>query len=154
MSKVEILVGTSVGCTDTSAPYSCSYNTRNLSSGARVLTARAYDAAGNITLSSAVNVVFDNDLAAPTSSITSPSAGAILKGTVLVEATANDDRGTVSKVELYLGSTLLGTVTTAPYSFSWDTTTRANGSYLLKTRAYDPTGNYANSANVSVTVSN
>ncbi|WP_257459358.1 Ig-like domain-containing protein [Archangium lipolyticum] len=154
MSKVEFLVGTSVVCTDTSAPYSCSYNTRNLSNGSRVLTAKAHDASGNTALSTAANVVFDNDLTAPSTSITAPSAGAIVSGTVLIEATASDDRGTVSKVEFYLGTTLLGTATTAPFSLPWNTTSRANGAQTLKTRAFDPSGNSAYSANVSVTVSN
>ena len=58
------------------------------------------DAAGNVNNSS-VNVVFDNDLTAPTSSITSPTSGAVLNGIILIEATASDDRGTVSKVEFY-----------------------------------------------------
>jgi subtilisin family serine protease len=154
MSKVEFLAGTSVLCSDTTAPYSCSYNTRSLSNGARALTARAVDAVGNNATSAAVNVVFDNDLTAPTTSVTAPTAGAILNGTVLIEAEASDDRGTVTKVEFYLGSTLLGSDTTAPYSFSWSSTSRANGAYTLKTRAYDPAGNSAYSSTVSVTVSN
>jgi subtilisin family serine protease len=151
MSKVEFLSGSTVLCSDTSSPYSCSYNTRGLSNGPRVLTARATDTATNTALSS-VNVVFDNDLTAPTTAITSPTAGATVSGIVPIEATASDDRGTVSKVEFYLGSTLLGSATTAPFSFAWDTNTQVNGAYTLKTRAYDPSGNAAYSATVSVSI--
>ncbi|WNG35304.1 S8 family serine peptidase [Archangium violaceum] len=154
LARVEFLAGTTVVCTDSSSPYSCSYNTRGLPNGPRALSARAVDSAGNTALSSPVNVTLDNDLTAPTSSITSPAAGSILNGTVLIEASASDDRGTVSKVEFYLGSTLLGSDTEAPFSFSWDTSTRANGAYTLKARAIDPSGNSAYSPTISITVSN
>ncbi|MCY1078976.1 Ig-like domain-containing protein [Archangium lansingense] len=152
LSKVEFLVGTSAICTDTVAPYSCSYNSRNTANGPRTVSARATDAAGNIAVTPSVNVVFDNDMTTPTTSITSPTAGSVLNGTVLIEASASDDRGVVSKVEFYLGAGLLGSDTTAPFSFPWNTTSLANGAYNLSTRAYDPTGNLANSATVSVTV--
>ena len=102
--------------------------------------------------SSVVNVTFNNDLTAPDTSITSPTAGATVSGTVTITAAASDDRGVVSRVEFYVGSTLLGTDTTAPYSWNWDTTLAAVGTYQLKTRAIDPAGNSKYSANVAVTV--
>jgi hypothetical protein len=60
----------------------------------------------------------------------------------------------VSKVEFFAGSTLLGTDTTSPYSFDWNTTGVANGGYSLTTKAFDAAGNVGASAAVSVTVSN
>ncbi|WPB73030.1 Ig-like domain-containing protein [Archangium violaceum] len=153
MNKVEFYANTTLMCTDTSAPYSCTYNTRSLPNGARTLKARAYDTTNNASVSS-INIVFNNDLTAPTTTLTSPTAGSVLSGTVLLEATANDERGTVSKVEFYLGSTLLGSATTAPFTFSWNSTSKANGAYTLRSRAYDPAGNSAYSATVSFTVSN
>jgi subtilisin family serine protease len=151
--KVEFLAGTTVLCLDTSTPYTCTYNSRSLPNGPRVLTAKATDTSNNVSLST-VNVVLDNDLTAPSTAITSPSAGAVLSGIVPIEATASDDRGTVSKVEFYLGTTLLGSDTSAPFSLPLDTTSRANGAHTLRTRAFDPAGNSAYSANLSVTVSN
>jgi hypothetical protein len=99
-----------------------------------------------------VNVTFDNDLTAPDSSITSPTAGSTVSGTVQINAVASDDRGVVTKVEFYIGGTLLGTDTTAPYSWSWDTTKANVGTYQLKARAIDPANNSKYSANVQVTV--
>lgn len=93
------------------------------------------------------------DLAAPTVSITAPAAGAGLSGSVTYSATATDTVG-VSKVEFYANSILLNTDTTAPYSYSWDTTLAANGSYDLKAKAYDAAGNVTTSDPRSVTVSN
>jgi subtilisin family serine protease len=93
------------------------------------------------------------DTTAPTTSVTTPSAGATVSGTVTVSASASDNAG-VSKVEFYAGSTLLGTDTSAPYSLSWDTTLVPNGGYVLTSKAYDTSGNTGTSAAVSVTVSN
>ncbi|HYO74045.1 MAG TPA: Ig-like domain-containing protein, partial [Archangium sp.] len=151
ISKVEFLAGSTVFCTDTTPPYSCSYSTRVLSNGPRVLSARAHDTSNNTALSS-VNVIYENDLTAPTSALTSPAAGAIVSGIVSLEASASDDRGTVSKVEFYLGSTMMGSDTTAPFSFAWDTNSLVNGAYTLKTRAYDPAGNADWGPTVSVTI--
>jgi hypothetical protein len=152
--KVEFYAGSTLLCNDFNAPFACSYNTRNLSNGSSALTLKITDSSSNIATSAPVSVVVDNDLTAPTTALTSPTAGAVLSGTVLLEATASDDRGTVSKVDFYLGSTLLGSDTTAPFSFSWNTTTRTNGAYTLRSRAYDPAGNNTYSATVSITVSN
>jgi len=49
---------------------------------------------------------------------------------------------------------LKGTDTSAPYAYSWNTTSTANGSYSLTSRAYDAAGNMGQSATVGVTVSN
>src|SRR5207247_1867826 len=67
------LDGANLGGEDTSAPYSVSWDTTGASNGAHTLTARARDAAGNATTSSAVTVTVFNDTTPPTVSITSPS---------------------------------------------------------------------------------
>ena len=66
---------------------------------------------------------------------------------------ATDNVG-VSKVEWYLNNTLMGSSASASASFAWNTTTYANGSYTLQTKAYDAAGNVGSSAMVSVTVQN
>src|SRR5439155_1107908 len=50
------LDGANLGVEDTSSPYAVSWNTRGASNGSHTLTARARDAAGNATTSSAVTV--------------------------------------------------------------------------------------------------
>jgi hypothetical protein len=57
-------------------------------------------------------------------------------------------------VEFLLNGALQATVTAAPYSWSWNTTSAANGSHSLTSKAYDAAGNVGNSAAVSVTVNN
>src|SRR5262249_44014700 len=83
----------------------------------------------------------------------SPADGATVASSVSVTATATDNVS-VTKVEFYLDGVLTATDTSTPYSWSWDTTTAANGGHTLLTKAYDPAGNTGSSATGSVTVSN
>ncbi len=94
-----------------------------------------------------------SDATAPSVAVTAPSAGATVAGSVGVVASAADDVG-VTKVELFAGTTLVGTATAEPYSFTWDTTTGANGSYALTAKAWDAAGNSTVSAPSTVTVAN
>jgi glucose/arabinose dehydrogenase/regulation of enolase protein 1 (concanavalin A-like superfamily) len=89
----------------------------------------------------------------PTVSITSPIAGAVFyaPATIPLAATASDSDGTVAKVDFYSGTTLLATVTSAPYTYNWSNV--AVGSYSLTARATDDKGATTTSAPVSITVS-
>ena len=95
------------------------------------------------------------DTIPPTVSLTSPSAGATVSGTITVSAGASDNVG-VTGVQFKLdGVNNLGVEdTTSPYSISWDTTTAANGTHTLTSVARDPVGNQTTSAPVSVSVNN
>ena len=52
--------GVASGVQDTAAPYALTWDTRTVSNGAHVLTARAYDTSGNATLSAPVTVTVSN----------------------------------------------------------------------------------------------
>ncbi len=93
------------------------------------------------------------DITPPLTSITAPLNGATVSGTTSVTASASDNVG-VTKVEFYLDGALKSTDTTSPYAWSWDTTTAANGSHSLTSKAYDAALNVGTSTAVSVTVSN
>jgi Bacterial Ig domain len=93
------------------------------------------------------------DTTPPTTSITAPANGATVSGTVSISASAADNVG-VTKVELYVDSALKTTLTSSPYTYSWNTTTVANGAHSIVSKAYDAAGNVGTSATVSVTVSN
>ncbi len=56
-----LLNGANLGTEDITAPYSISWNTASVANGNYTLTARARDAAGNTTTSSAVNVIVFNN---------------------------------------------------------------------------------------------
>ncbi|RKH89847.1 hypothetical protein D7Y21_09040 [Corallococcus sp. AB045] len=106
-------------------------------------------AAGNTCGSAGVCI----DSTPPTVSLTAPAAGAIVNGMVALTATASDNTG-VARVEFYLGGSIIGSVSTAPYTYYWNSNTAANGAATLQARAYDATGNATSSSTVSVTVSN
>jgi YVTN family beta-propeller protein len=92
------------------------------------------------------------DTAPPSASITSPTGGTV-SGTVSVTVNASDNVG-VARVDLLVNGQTIGSDTSTPYQFSWNSTSVANGTAQLKAVAYDAAGNSAPSAIVSVTVSN
>jgi hypothetical protein len=94
----------------------------------------------------------DTDTTAPVISITSPTGGTV-SGTVSVTLDASDDSA-VTRVELFVDGTPVGTDSTAPFSIAWDTTGHANGAAELLAYAYDAANNRGTSQAVSVTVDN
>src|SRR5439155_260740 len=98
-----------------SACSSVPWTTTGASNGSHTLTARARDAAGNTTTSSAVTVTVFNDTSPPTVSITSPSSGSTVSGTITVTASASDNVG-VAGVQFLLDGTVLGADTSSPSS--------------------------------------
>lgn len=89
---------------------------------------------------------------APTVSITAPTAGSSSEAgqTIAITANAADADGSISKVEFYNGTTLLGSDDTAPYNYSWASV--AAGSYSITAKAYDNLGQTTDSAAVAITV--
>jgi hypothetical protein len=146
--------GANLGAPDTASPYSVSWNTIPGGNGSFSLTAVATDGSGNQTTSAPVTVTVANDLTPPTVSITAPSGGATVSGTVTITANAADNV-TVASVQFLVNGAALGAPdTTSPYSASWNTTTGGNGSFTLTAVATDGAGNQTTSAPVTVTVSN
>ncbi|HEX6700013.1 MAG TPA: DNRLRE domain-containing protein [Gaiellaceae bacterium] len=158
VSKVEFLVDGAVKSTDTTAPYSMTWNTTADTNAAHSLTARATDDAGNVTTSSATSVTVDNT-AQPTTSVTAPLANATVSGSA-VSFTASASGGRpISRVEFFVDGVRLTDDTTSPYSVTWNTLDQAVPSYdatphTLTTKAYDSVGRIATSSGVTVTTTN
>ena len=152
VTSVEFYEGTTLLGTDTSPPYSLTWNTWNTPNGTRSLTAVGRDAAGNAGPSSPVLVTVNNDHASILTTITSPTEGATLYGTVTISATAGNPSKVRSGVRFYAGTRLLGTAYSQPYTFTWNTTAEPTGSYTLTTHASDSLGNVEISAPVNVIV--
>jgi hypothetical protein len=94
------------------------------------------------------------DTTAPTTSVTAPANGATVSSTVSVTATASDNIA-VTKMEIYIDGTLRTSNTSATsLTYSWNTTTFANGSHTIVSKAYDAAGNVGTSSTITVTVSN
>lgn len=88
----------------------------------------------------------------PTVSITSPTNNANItsKTNVTISATVSDADGKVIKVEFYNGTTLLSTVTTAPYQYVWQNILA--GTYTFTAKAYDDSSATSVSSVVTVIV--
>lgn len=160
VTKVEFYRGTILIGTDTSSPYSTSWNTTSFTNGSYAISAKAYDAALNTKQSISVIVVVSNiippttDTMPPNVSIASPLINASLSGSITLTASASDNIG-VAGVQFKLDGTNIGTEdTTAPYSTAWNTATATNGSHVLTAVARDATGNTRTSTAVGVMVSN
>jgi hypothetical protein len=92
------------------------------------------------------------DATPPAVSISSPANGTTVSGTVNITVSASDNIS-VSSVSLSVDGTIIGTKTSAPYSFSWNTTSVADGMHTVTAKAYDAAGNSASNS-LSVTTKN
>jgi hypothetical protein len=93
--------------------------------------------------------------ASPTVSITTPANNATVSGTVSLASTASETGGTISKVQYFLNGSAIGSaITVSPYTYSWDTSKVANGTYSLTSQATDANGVTSTSSLVNVTVNN
>jgi chitinase len=135
-------------CTDSTSPYSCSFDTTTVTDGLYDLRAITTDNAGNTTTSTTVaNRRVDNTL--PTAGLTDP--GSPLGATVTLNATGSDTGSGVANVKIQRSPAGLSTWTdvctdtTSPYSCSWNTTTVTDGLYDLRAVTTDNAGNAANS---------
>jgi hypothetical protein len=148
VTKVDFYNGNTLLGTDPTASYNFALN--NLPVGTYTLTAVATDNLGATASSSVVTFTVTNPL--PAVVITSPSSGSsfVETATVVINASASDVNGSVTLVEFYNGSTLLGSDVSPPYSFTW--TNVSAGSYDITARATDNDGGVSTSTVVSITV--
>lgn len=89
----------------------------------------------------------------PNVNITSPASNTQLNAPTIIAitATATDSDGSISKVEFYSGSKMLGSDNSSPYSYNWSNV--ASGNYTLTAKAYDNSGATTVSPPVAVVVS-
>ena len=147
VAKVDFYQGSTLLGTATSSPYSVTWS--NAAAGSYSLTAKATDNRGAVTTSAAVPVTVETG---PTVAISTPSANTVFTapGNVTISATATASAGTISKVDFYQGSTLIGTATSSPYSVTWSNAPA--GSYSLTAKATDSQGVATTSAAVPIVV--
>ena len=137
----------------TTPPYSFTWT--NVPAGPYTITVKATDNEGGLTTSSGINVTSDTP---PAVSLTAPVNGAQVQNPANVPlsatATASATSSSISKVAFYAdsggGPMLVGTVTQAPYNFTWSQP--AAGAYTLTAVATDNLGISATSAPVHINV--
>jgi Bacterial Ig domain/PQQ-like domain len=96
----------------------------------------------------------------PVTKVVAPASGAVLTGTQGLDATATSTVGVV-KVEFRLtggslANTLIGTATPTidGWLCAWNTTSVTDGTYTLRSVAFDASGSSGSSAGIAVTVGN
>jgi RHS repeat-associated protein len=151
VSRVEFFGDGSLIGTVTVTPYNFTWS--NVAAGTHSITAKATDNLGAMTTSAAVSITVNSPANQPPAvSITSPANGATYAApaTVSISAAASDPDGTVSKVEFFGDGSLIGTVTVAPYNFTWSNV--AAGTHSITAKATDNLGAATTSAAVNITV--
>ena len=152
VSRVELFVNGTKFASDTTAPYSFSWDSAAVADGNASLTAYAYDAAGNFA-SRAVTVAVSNavppsepektvaDTVAPTASLINPTAGSTLSaGKVAVSGAGVDNVGVVA-LRLYVDGKLETTVSGSKLSYSLNTRKLSTGTHTIALEAVDAAGN-------------
>ena len=127
MAKVEFIQTSIILRQDITYLYSFTWS--NVAAGTYVLTARATDNLGAVTESIAVTITVNPPINQPPEiSIMSPTDGATYTEPALVPITVytNDNDGSVTKVEFFEGSMILGENVNYPYSFTWHNSLQAS----------------------------
>ncbi len=110
VTKIEFLRDGVMYGSDTTAPYSASFNTTTVPNGSHTFGARAYDAAGNTGTAANVTVTVANvaaDTVAPTVASTAPTNGATVSATINQVVNATDNVG-VTKIEFLRDGVMYG----------------------------------------------
>ena len=126
--------------TDTTAPYSATWNSTSSPDGATVIRAVVTDAAGNTSTTAAVS--FSLDSTGPSVSLSDP--GAVVGGTISLNATTGGGASRVAFSVSPAGAgtwTQLANDTSAPFSTPFDTSTLPDGLYDLRAVGYDALDN-------------
>ncbi|MEY3450676.1 MAG: hypothetical protein RL711_501 [Bacteroidota bacterium] len=107
---------------------------------------------GKLLQNATVNIAFTIGGTPPTVSLTAPvnNASYTAPATVNITANAADTDGTVSKVDFFAGTTLIGTDNTSPYGFVWNNV--AAGNYALTAKVTDNANLVTSSAVIQIVV--
>ena len=150
VTKVEFYIDNSLKSTDSSAPYSFRWNTRQVSDGTHSLSAKVHDAVGNVGISAVVSVSVSNVDTQP------PSVPGGFRITQVSETQVNlfwnpsSDNVAVTGYKIYRDGNQLTSVTTTSYA---DRTVIFGRTYQYTVSAFDKAGNEsAKSTLFSVTI--
>jgi len=145
ITQVAFFNGTALLGTVGSPPYTMTIN--NAANGSYAISAQAIDSTGTAAVTAPVTLVVDTPLTASVAS--NASAQTVAPAAVQLSVTASGGAA-LAQVEYFNGSTSLGVVTQAPFSFAWSNV--AAGSYSITAKLTDTLGTVATTAPVTVTV--
>jgi hypothetical protein len=146
VTRVEFYVDGALRATNQAFPWIFSWDSSQAAAGSHTLSVKAYGATGGTaTAQITVTVAAPADTTAPTANINSPVSNSTVSGTVTIIATATDNVG-VTRVEFSVDGNLTATKTSAPWTFSWNSTQAFTGQHTLAVKAYDAAGNNGGSS--------
>jgi len=85
--------------------------------------------------------------------ISYPVNNSIVSGTVTIQAHTDGDIA-VTKVDFFIDNILIGSSSTFPFTYPWNTITYTNNTHQIKAKAYYGAGQTETSQNITVTVRN
>jgi hypothetical protein len=91
------------------------------------------------------------DTTPPTVSITSPTQGQALDAAATTVSVSASDNVGVTSVSISVNNTVIGTLTTSPFNFSWDATSYSGTTPTVTATATDAAGN-SNSVTITVAI--
>ncbi|HEV7672547.1 MAG TPA: Ig-like domain-containing protein [Thermoanaerobaculia bacterium] len=115
IARVEFYLDGSFLGTDSTVPYSLSWNTASVSAGAHTLLAKAFDTSGNLGTSAPVSVIVDNT--APNLAIDVPAPSGSVSGTAAQLAGWATDANRVATLAFQLDGAAL--TLNAPYTYGF-----------------------------------
>ena len=151
VTQVQFYNGATLLGTAAAAPYTYSWN--SVSAGTYSLSAKALYDSGSSVASASANVTVTN-VPLPSIVLNSPSNGSsyTAPATISCAASVTANGHTITQVQFYNGTTLLGTVAAAPYTYSWNNVSA--GTYSLSAKAVYDSGSTATCAPANVTCLN
>lgn len=161
VARTELWVNNTNVAVDTSEPFAFTWDSLGVKNGIANVFIRAFDAAGNVTISSPVEINVDNpativavDTEPPVVKIINPVAGNVSGNvTITVNASDNSDSSAIS-LSLYIDGNLKASGTGGTLSTSWNTRTKAvkTDTHTIQAVAKDAAGN-TSTTSVNVIVS-
>lgn len=157
IQRVDFYANGEIIGTDSSAPYLIAWNSVLATNYA--LVAKAVDQNGIVTLSETVNITVNPvpppapaPLPVPPPTLSSPAANEVFAegAPIVISAVPGQSQYNTSRVEFYLGTTLIGSDNTAPYIFTLNGL--AIGSYSVSARTVATTGARATSQPIDIFV--
>ncbi|HVM77365.1 MAG TPA: Ig-like domain-containing protein, partial [Candidatus Paceibacterota bacterium] len=109
VTKVEFYLDSALQSTNLSSPYTWNWTTASSTNGSHTLSAKAYDAAGNVGISATVNVTVSNPDTTPPSVPTGLGVTGTTTSTVALSWTASTDNVAVTGYKIFRNGTQIGT---------------------------------------------
>ena len=94
-----------------------------------------------------------SDTTPPTVSLSAPTANSTVSGFVPISATATDNVS-VDHVDYLIDGQVAATLTSGPFTYTWNSRSVSNGSHTVAVRAVDLAGNSTTTTAITVFVSN